>query len=187
MQITSSVVAFIALATARMAAATVNPVALSPANIAVAGLININDFQGFGLNVVNNTVVEAGEGTAVFVFPSRFSNSVNQEWAFIPQGSGFRIANGMNLSLSLSYPAAAYGGNPYGAELVVSSKFPATFALQPIGSSGVTVRIVEVTSQFALTSWKAVAGMLGAPAILAEVNASLQPQQTWTLAAAPIV
>ncbi|KAJ7263478.1 hypothetical protein C8J57DRAFT_1470778 [Mycena rebaudengoi] len=132
MQITSSLVAFITLATARMVAATAKPVALSPANVAVAGLLNINDFQGFGLNLVNNAAVGPGEGTAVFVFPGSFASSfLNQEWAFIPQGSNFHIANGFNSSLFLSYPAAAFGGNPYGAELVVFSKFPATFSLQP--------------------------------------------------------
>ncbi|KAJ6579709.1 hypothetical protein DFH09DRAFT_1360904 [Mycena vulgaris] len=187
MQIISSLVALMTLAAARMVAATAKPVALTPANVAVAGLININDFQGFGLNLVDNAAVAPGEGTAVFVFPGNFASFVNQEWAFIPQGSNFHIANGLNSSLFLSYPAAAFNGNPYAAELVVFSKFPATFSLQPVGSSGNTVRIVEVSSQLALTSWKAVPGMSGAPAILAQIDASLQPQQTWTLVAAPVV
>ncbi|KAJ7832616.1 hypothetical protein B0H13DRAFT_2112206, partial [Mycena leptocephala] len=134
-------------ATARTVAATVKPVALSPANVAVAGLININGFQGFGLNLVDNAAVAPGEGTAVFVFPGNFASFVNQE------GSNFHIANGLNSSLFLSYPAAAFNGNPYGAELVVFSKFPATFSLQPIGSSGNTVQIVEVCSQLELTSY----------------------------------
>jgi hypothetical protein len=157
MQIISSLVAFITLATARVVAAAVKPVALSPANVAAAGLLNINDFQGFGLNLVNNAAVGPGEGTAVFVFPGSFASFLNQEvstdlfstfwllihityWAFIPQGSNFHIANGLNSSLFLSYPAAPFNGNPFGAELVVFSKFPATFSLQPIGSSGNTVR-----------------------------------------------
>ncbi|KAJ7887206.1 hypothetical protein B0H13DRAFT_2043187 [Mycena leptocephala] len=134
-------------ATARTVAATVKPVALSPANVAVAGLININGFQGFGLNLVDNAAVAPGEGTAVFVFPGNFASFVNQE------GSNFHIANGLNSSLFLSYPAAAFNVNPYGAELVVFSKFPATFSLQPIGSSGNTVQIVEVCSQLELTSY----------------------------------
>ncbi|KAF7326471.1 hypothetical protein MVEN_02614100 [Mycena venus] len=178
-----SLVALIPLALGRsgMAAATVKPpVGLSPT---VAGLININDFQGFGLNLVDNAVAGPGEGTAVFVFPGAFASSINQE----VRGSNYHLANGLNSSLFLSYPAATFGGNPYGAELVVSSKFPATFSLQPIGSSGTSVRIVELGSGLALTSWKAVPGMSGAPqAILAQVDASLQPQQTWTLVAAPI-
>jgi hypothetical protein len=66
-------------ATARTVAATVKPVALSPANVAVAGLININGFQGFGLNLVDNAAVAPGEGTAVFVFPGNFASFVNQE------------------------------------------------------------------------------------------------------------
>jgi hypothetical protein len=79
MQIISSLVAFITLATARTAAATVKPVALSPANVAAAGLININDFQGFGLNLVNNGAVGPGEGTAVTVFPGSASGELGQE------------------------------------------------------------------------------------------------------------
>jgi hypothetical protein len=64
---------------ARTVAATVKPVAWSPANVAVAGLININDFQGFGLNLVDNAAVVPGEGTAVFVFPGNFASFVSQE------------------------------------------------------------------------------------------------------------
>ncbi|KAJ7876396.1 hypothetical protein B0H13DRAFT_1893693 [Mycena leptocephala] len=186
MQIISSLVAFITLATARTVAATVKPVALSPANVAAAGLININDFQGFGLNLVNNGAVGPGEGTAVTVFPGSASGDLGQEWTFIAQGSNFHIANGLNSSLFLSYPAAAFNGNPYGAELVVYSKFPANFFLQPIGSSGTTVRIVEFSSKLVLTSWKTVAGFPVAPAILVENTTALQPQQTWTLVAAPV-
>lgn len=79
MQIISSLVAFITLATARTVATTVKPVALSPANVTVAGLLNVNDFQGFGLNLVKNAAVAPGEDTAVFVFPGNFASFVNQE------------------------------------------------------------------------------------------------------------
>ncbi|KAJ6490102.1 hypothetical protein C8R45DRAFT_992683, partial [Mycena sanguinolenta] len=189
MQIISSLVALITLAPAGMAAATVKPVALSPDNIDAAGLITINDFQGFQLNLVDNTAVGPGEGTAVFAFPGAFSSSLNQEWTFIPDAkntSNFRIANGLNSSLFLSYPAAAFGGNPAGAELVVSSKFPATFTLQPIGSG--TIRILEsTTGNLALTSWKALpSGPQGTPAILVTSDPSIQAEQTWTLLAAPV-
>ncbi|KAJ6490096.1 hypothetical protein C8R45DRAFT_992664, partial [Mycena sanguinolenta] len=111
MQIISSLVAIITVATTGMAA-TAKPVALSPDNIDAAGLITINDFQGFQLNLVGGGT---GEGTAVFAFPGAFASSLNQEWTFIPDAnnaSNFRIANGLNPSLFLSYPAAAFGGNP---------------------------------------------------------------------------
>ncbi|KAJ7832503.1 hypothetical protein B0H13DRAFT_2429641 [Mycena leptocephala] len=110
--------------------------------------------------------VEMDIGAQVSYFPGIFASFVSQE------GSNFHIANGLNSSLFLSYPAAAFNGNPYSAELVVFSKFPAAFSLQPIGSSGNTVQIVEVSSQLALTSLKAVPGMSGAPAILAQIDAT---------------
>ncbi|KAK6988064.1 hypothetical protein R3P38DRAFT_2574020 [Favolaschia claudopus] len=182
MQLISSIISLIIVAT-MSATATPNP-AVGPTP-ALAGLLNINDFQGFGLNLVDNGPSPPGEGTAVFVFPGSFSNAVNQEWSLIPQGSNtYRIANGLDSSLFLSYPAAAFGGNAYGAELIVSSKFPATFALQTISASANTVRIVEVGSGRALTSWKAVPGMSGAPAILAQIDPSLQTQQSWKIVAA---
>ncbi|KAJ7263425.1 hypothetical protein C8J57DRAFT_1231300 [Mycena rebaudengoi] len=165
MQIISSLVAFITLATVRVVAAAVKPVALSPANVAAAGLLNINDFQGFGLNLVNNAAVGPGEGTAVFVFPGSFASFLNQK------GSNFHIANGLNSSLFLSYPAAPFNGNPFGAELVVFLKVPR--------------HLLPSTHRFIRKYCPAAPGNSGAPAILAQIDASLQPQQTWTIVAAP--
>ncbi|KAJ6506968.1 hypothetical protein C8R45DRAFT_1176535 [Mycena sanguinolenta] len=86
---------------------------------AIPGLTCIVDSHGFGLNLVNDggsTTDKGGppgEGTGVIV-DSGPNSQINQEVLVLhPQGSNFLIANGLNSSLFLSYPALPFGGgNP---------------------------------------------------------------------------
>ncbi|KAJ7037026.1 hypothetical protein C8F04DRAFT_1393831 [Mycena alexandri] len=130
---------------------------------------------------ISSATSTLSEGTAVFGFPSSFDTAINQQWTFIPQGEDFIIANGLNESLFLSYPAAQFDGSPDQAGTAVFSKFPAVFSLQVITPSSPAVFIVEVTHQQALTSWHSVPGVNGAPVTLANIGPALQAQQTWTV------
>ncbi|KAK7045211.1 hypothetical protein R3P38DRAFT_3177436 [Favolaschia claudopus] len=148
------------------------------------GLFNINDFQGYGLNLISN--VNPAEGTAVVVAPGTSASALNQEWSLISKGGSIVwIASGLNSSLFLSYPSASRGGFSYGSELIASSQFPANFSLQAV--TGTTFKIIEWNSRLALTSWKAVPGSPAAPAIFVELNDNLAAQQTWSIVAAPLV
>ncbi|KAJ6484220.1 hypothetical protein C8R45DRAFT_1215007 [Mycena sanguinolenta] len=176
--ISSRTIALLALAatTAVRAAPAPTPVP------AILGLTCIVDSEGFGLNLVNDggsTTDKGGppgEGTGVIVNNGP-NSQINQEWSLIPQGSNFLIANGLNSSLFLSYPALPFGGgNPDLAGVVVYSRYPATFSFQTVSGG---VRIVEVISGTALTSWSG-------PVTLARIGSVPANQQTWTIVAAPI-
>ncbi|KAJ7643860.1 hypothetical protein FB45DRAFT_861435 [Roridomyces roridus] len=168
---------FMLALTAALVSATMVAGVAAPAP-AVPGFTNINDFQGRGLNLVNDAA--PGEGTAVTGFPASGATALNQEWSIIPQGTNFTIANALNQTLKLSYPTAGFGGNPHFSGLVVSAQFPANFSIQ---TSGNGVRIVEVTSGHTLTSWATAGGLAQSPVTLYPISASLQSQQTWTLVA----
>ncbi|KAF8126421.1 hypothetical protein K438DRAFT_1890600 [Mycena galopus ATCC 62051] len=179
-----------AASTASINATVAKPVALTPSSVAAAGLTNINDFQGNGLNLVNNAAVGPGDGTTVNGLSVGFSGQANQQWTFITSGSGFQIANGLNPSLFLSYPAAAFNGNPFGAAVIVYSEFPTTFTLQPLTPPAVGFNIVEPTGLL-LTSWALVPGNTAgqgvgtAPVTLEPRDPNLTSQQTWQIVAAP--
>ncbi|KAJ7643864.1 hypothetical protein FB45DRAFT_1020682 [Roridomyces roridus] len=184
---------FIVALTAALISAIMVAGAAAPAP-AVPGFININDFQGKGLNLVNDAV--PGEGTAVTGFPASGATGLNQEWTLIPQGTNFTIANALNSTLKLSYPTARFGGNPHFSGLVVSGEFPATFSLQTSGKGvryghgllrelnmNLWNRFVEVTSGHTLTTWATAGGQAQSPVTLYPVTTGLQSQQTWTLVA----
>ncbi|KAJ7643838.1 hypothetical protein FB45DRAFT_1020656 [Roridomyces roridus] len=186
---------FILALTTALVSATMVAGAAAPAP-AVPGFTNINDFQGSALNLVDDGVVTAGEGTAVTGLPVSFNTEINQGWTLIPQGTNFTIANGLNSTLKLSYPTARFGGNPHFSGLIVSGEFPATFSLQTSGKGvryehgflreldmNLWSRIVEVTSGHTLTSWATAGGQLESPVTLYPVTPGLQTQQTWTLVA----
>ncbi|KAJ7437333.1 hypothetical protein FB451DRAFT_1193324 [Mycena latifolia] len=166
MQLISALTISILALVMSISASPAKPIALTPDAVAAAGLTNIHDFQGNSLNLVGN--VNPTEGTG---------------WTFIPQGSNFIIANGLNTSLFLSYPAAPFAGNPAQAGAVVFSEFPAVFSLQVVAPPSSAVSIVEVTHQLALTSWPSVPGVNAAPVTLASISSVLQAEQTWTIVA----
>ncbi|KAJ7812229.1 hypothetical protein B0H13DRAFT_1926216 [Mycena leptocephala] len=175
MQLISALTISILALAMSISASLTKPVALTPDAVAAAGLTNIHDFQGKGLNLVGN--VNPTEGTGVIGFPG---NGLPGN----ADGSNFIIANGQNTSLFLSYPAAPFAGNPAQAGTVVFSKFPAVFSLQVVAPPSPGVSIVEVTHQLALTSWASVPGVEPAPVTLSTISSVLQAEQTWTIVAA---
>ncbi|KAJ7448732.1 hypothetical protein FB451DRAFT_1187549 [Mycena latifolia] len=173
MQLISALTISILALVMSISASPAKPVALTPDAVAAAGLTNIHDFQGNSLNLVGN--VNPTEGTGVIGFPGGFD------------GSNFIIANGLNMSLFLSYPAAPFAGNPAQAGAVVFSEFPAVFSLQVVAPPSSAVSIVEVTHQLALTSWPSVPGVNAAPVTLASISSVLQAEQTWNIVAAVLL
>ncbi|KAK7050593.1 hypothetical protein R3P38DRAFT_2866022 [Favolaschia claudopus] len=153
-------------------------------SVKVAGFVNITDFQGYDLNLVGNGPL--GEGTAISVHPGEYKSQLNQQWLLIPQHNGYRMRNGQDTSLYISYPASRCGGNPYGAGIVASKiDAAATFKVVPISDApDTTVRIIEANSGYALTSWKIVPGsrVTIAPVILVQVDEALKLEQGWTIA-----
>ncbi|KAK7050589.1 hypothetical protein R3P38DRAFT_1763481 [Favolaschia claudopus] len=155
----------------------------------LTGFGNITDFQGYDLNLVGNGPL--GEGTAVSVHPGEleYKNQRNQQWLLNPQDNGYRFRSAQDIALYISYPASRCGGNPYGAGIVASkSDAAATFKLVPVSDApGSPVRIIEVNSGYALTSWKIVPGsrVTIAPVTLVQVDDALKLQQGWTIAWAP--
>ncbi|KAJ6583418.1 hypothetical protein DFH09DRAFT_1075837 [Mycena vulgaris] len=180
----------IALLTLAMSASAspAERVALTPDSVAAAGLINVHDFQGNSLNLVEASQTD---GTAVILFPSGFDGGINQQestqliyWSFTANGSNFVIANGLNPSLFLSYSGAPFGATPDFAGTVVYSELPTVFSLQPVPLPLSGFNIVEVNSQTVLTAWQVVPGILQTPVTLAPVSSLLQNQQTWTIVTA---
>ncbi|KAJ7713297.1 hypothetical protein B0H16DRAFT_1899568 [Mycena metata] len=169
MQLISALAISILALVTSISASPAKPVALTPNVVAAAGFTNIHDFQGNSLNLVGNI---NAEGTAVIGFPSGFDRS------------NFIIANGLNTSLFLSYPAAPFAGSPDLAGTVVFSEFPAVFSLEVIAPPSSAVSIVEVTHQLALTSWPSVPGVDAVPVTLSAIDPGLQAEQTWTIVAA---
>ena|ERR1700761_1146177 len=55
------------------------PQVISPLNVALAGFVNLNNYQGFGLNLVNNFAGGILDGTAVTAIPASNAGFANQQ------------------------------------------------------------------------------------------------------------
>ncbi|KAJ6553638.1 hypothetical protein B0H10DRAFT_2125246 [Mycena sp. CBHHK59/15] len=182
MQLISALTSSLLALAMSISASPAKPIALTPDDVAAAGLTNIHDFQGNSLNLAG---AANANGASVIGFPSSFDSAINQQWSFISQGSNFIIASGMNSSLFLSYPAAPFGGAPnQGGTVVFSDQFPAEFTLNVVAPPSPGISIVEVSHKQALTSWPAVPGVNESPVTFVDIDSDLQAEQTWTLVAA---
>ncbi|KDR65315.1 hypothetical protein GALMADRAFT_217608 [Galerina marginata CBS 339.88] len=169
-------------------AAPPNPFVMGEGGVNIVGFVNINNYQGRGLNLANPSRVSSG--TAAIAFTPDFSSSNNQQWQFVSTGSSgqFTIKNGI-APWQLSFPAAP-NGNPGGGQTVVSSSAPAIFNVTVTNPPN--VQIIDHVNGLALTAWPQTSGVDSSPVIMKlfkitfeDVIPALAPQQVWTVIAAP--
>ncbi|KDR65510.1 hypothetical protein GALMADRAFT_148654 [Galerina marginata CBS 339.88] len=161
-------------------AAPPNPFVMGEGGVNIVGFVNINNYQGRGLNLANPSRVSSG--TAAIAFTPDFSSSNNQQWQFVSTGSSgqFTIKNGI-APWQLSFPAAP-NGNPGGGQTVVSSSAPAIFNVT--FTNPPNVQIIDHVNGLALTAWPQTSGVDSSPITFEDVIPALAPQQVWTVVAA---